>query len=591
MRDRPSGKRFVIVLVLVCMVSAGGYYWYRRSAAVARKAQSSGFAVGQVKMGDLEVSVNAQGSLAMSTERDVLSKSGGTVDTLSVAEGDRVAAGQTLARLSSSSLENQVEKLELDLQTLQNQLDDLLKPAAETVRRSELALEQAELDLQAKRLDQERLSVTSPISGTVQSVSVEAGDEVSSGKAVCTIQDDDSLALIVPLSQFQVNRVAVGNRVSVAFDSLKATGDYHLAGVISEVGQTAYMLGKTAVVDVTVALESSDGIMSGMTGVALFKLSTGTTVTVSGTVKALSSTTVTTKVAGEVATVDVEVGDRVFSGDVLFKLTSDSIDLAVQQAENAVEIARKSYESLTTKTEEDPQVRDLRLRVQQAQSNLDRAREDVQNLTIVSPVTGVVLSTSVNAGDTVNGYTKIATVAETGKMSVDISVDELDIVKTKLGQEATITVSALSGKEFRGKVVSISPKGVASSGVATFGVTIQVTDPTGLLSGMTADVTIVTENKTNVLLAPAEAIVTSNNKHTAIVVSPDGTKTATQVQVGSSNGTYTEILSGLKEGDSVVLASVSSNSQNGGMMFFGPGAAGGGNTPRGGTVTTIQKGP
>ncbi|MGE5579811.1 MAG: efflux RND transporter periplasmic adaptor subunit [Bacillota bacterium] len=591
MQQWATRKRLLIVAVLVCVVTASGYYWYRRSAAAATlKAQNSGFAIGQVKRGDLEVSVNAQGHLEMSTERDVLTKSGGTVDVLSVAEGDTVTAGQMIARLSNPSLENQVEKLEIDLETLQNQLNDLLNPARETVRKSELALEQAQLDLQAKRLDQERLSVTAPISGTVQSVSVETGDEVTRGEAVCTIQDDDSLALIAPLDQYQINRVAVGDKVSITFQSLKATGDYHRLGVISEIGQTATPSGKTSVVDVTVKLESTDGIMSGMTGVALFRLSTGTTVTSRGTVKALSSTTVTTKVAGEVASVGVEVGDRVSSGDVLFKLTSDSIDLAVLQAENAVEIARKSYESLTTKTEEDSQVRDLRLRVQQAQSNLDRAREDVENLTIVSPVTGVVLSTNVNAGDTVNGYTKIATVAEIGKMAVDISVDELDIVKVSLGQEATIAVSALPDKEFKGKVVSISPKGVASSGVATFAVTVLVTDPAGLLAGMTADVTIVTERKTDVLIAPAEAIVSKNNQHTAIVVSPDGTKTPTKVEIGSTDGTYTEILSGLKEGDSVVLASVSGNSQMGGMMFFGPG---GGNAPRGGPVTntTVQRRP
>lgn len=231
--------------------------WYRRSVAAAAKSQNAGYITGEVQRGDLEVSVDAQGTLAMSVERDVLTKSGGTVDTLAVVEGDEVAAGQVIARLSNSSLDSSVEKLELDLQTLENQLNDLLNPSSEDVTKASLALKQADLDLQAKTLDQENLSVAAPISGTILSVSANVGDDLAASKALCTLQDDNSLSLVVPLSQLRVNGVTVGDTVTITFDSLRSSGEYHRTGTAKEIGQTAYAAGSDTVVDITVSLPSS----------------------------------------------------------------------------------------------------------------------------------------------------------------------------------------------------------------------------------------------------------------------------------------------------------------------------------------------
>jgi HlyD family secretion protein len=202
--------------------------------------------------------------------------------------------------------------------------------------------------------------------------------------------------------------------------------------------------------------------------------------------------------------------------------------------------------------------------VAQAQATLDRADEDLRNSTIVSPMDGIVLSRDVEVGDAVSSIlvlgsqaTKVLTLGDVSDVYVLGKVDEADIGKVYLGQPARIVVESFKDKKFTGKVTKISPLGVEKDNVTTFEVRASIHNPGGeLRANMSANAEIILEEKKNVLLVPESAVVYDAKRKTSLEV-PDALNEKGRRQVaaklGISNGVKTELVSGLKEGDKVIL--------------------------------------
>jgi HlyD family secretion protein len=202
--------------------------------------------------------------------------------------------------------------------------------------------------------------------------------------------------------------------------------------------------------------------------------------------------------------------------------------------------------------------------VAQMQAALDSAEEDLRNATIVSPMDGLVLSRDVEVGDAVSSIlilgsqaTLVMTLGDVSEVYVKGKVDESDISKVYLGQPARIVVESLKDKKFEGKVTKISPLGVEKDNVTTFEVKVSIQNPTGeLKANMTANAEIILEEKHDVLQVPEAAVIYDKDRHTFIESPDPGAKTGKQkvaVKLGISNGVKTELISGLKEGQQVVL--------------------------------------
>jgi HlyD family secretion protein len=202
--------------------------------------------------------------------------------------------------------------------------------------------------------------------------------------------------------------------------------------------------------------------------------------------------------------------------------------------------------------------------VAQMQAALDSTEEDLRNSTIISPMDGLVLSRDVEVGDAVSSIlilgsqaTNIMTLGDVSEVYVKGKVDESDISKVYLGQRARIVVESLKDKKFEGKVTKISPMGVEKDNVTTFEVKVSIQNPTGeLKANMTANAEIILEEKHNVLQVPEAAVVYDKDRHTFIETPDPGAKTGRKklaVKLGISNGVKTELISGLKEGQQVVL--------------------------------------
>jgi HlyD family secretion protein len=239
---------------------------------------------------------------------------------------------------------------------------------------------------------------------------------------------------------------------------------------------------------------------------------------------------------------------------------------------SALEDAQRNYEmALNKQNVSKAQVTVLKAKIAQAQAqvaedqaNLKQLEEQLSYTDIVSPIDGVVLSRNVEMGDAVSSIlvlgssaTLVMTLGDTSQVYVKGKVDESDIGKVYLGQPARIKVESFKDKTFNGVVTKISPMGVEKDNVTTFEVRVSINNATGELKAeMTANAEIILEEHKNVLQIPEGAIIYDKDKKASVEIpdtsAKDGKKKMA-VNIGISNGAKTEVLSGLKEGDQVVL--------------------------------------
>src|SRR5277367_912349 len=239
---------------------------------------------------------------------------------------------------------------------------------------------------------------------------------------------------------------------------------------------------------------------------------------------------------------------------------------------SALDDAQKNYEmSLNKQNVAKAQLQVLQAKIGQAQGQVSQDRANLKQLeeqlgytTIESPLYGIVLSRDVEIGDAVSSIlvlgstaTLVMTLGDTSEVYVKGKVDESDIGKVYLGQPARIKVESFKDKTFTGKVTKISPMGVEKDNVTTFEVRVSIQNPGGELKAeMTANAEIILEEHKNVLQIPEGAILYDKDKKASVEVpdpkAKDG-KDKIAVNIGISNGAKTEVLSGLKEGQEVVL--------------------------------------
>lgn len=231
---------------------------------------------------------------------------------------------------------------------------------------------------------------------------------------------------------------------------------------------------------------------------------------------------------------------------------------AMDQAENR----RRAAESQLSIAK--ARVAEASANVAQAQAAVERAEEELANATIRAPIRGRILARDVEIGSPVSSIlnmgaaaTPVITMGDISHVFVRGRVDETEIGNVRLGQPARITVETFKDKIFYGKVTQISPMGVERDNVTNFEVRVSIENPGHeLKANMTANAEIVLEERLQSLIVP-EAAISYDAKRNASVDVRDASQRSGRrrvpIKVGISNGTRTQVLEGLKEGDRVVL--------------------------------------
>jgi HlyD family secretion protein len=210
-------------------------------------------------------------------------------------------------------------------------------------------------------------------------------------------------------------------------------------------------------------------------------------------------------------------------------------------------------------------LKQARAQVLQSQASLQQLEEQLSYTTITAPMDGVILSRDVEIGDAVSSIlvlgstaTLVMTEGDINQVYVQGKVDEADIAHVYMSQPARIKVESFRDRFFTGKVTKIAPLGVEKDNVTTFEVRVSIDNPGGeLKANMTANAEILLDEHKGVLTVPENAVSYDNQKNATVQIpdskQKDGYRTI-PVKVGLSNGSVTEIISGLKEGQQVVLS-------------------------------------
>ena len=296
------------------------------------------------------------------------------------------------------------------------------------------------------------------------------------------------------------------------------------------------------------------------------------------------------RISGRVEHLYANIGDYVRKGQVIAELEKADLEAAVEKAEAEVEVAEAKLrdararltlarlelerqqnlfkKGFTSREALDRAVKEkesaeaglnlARKQLEAARAALKVAQVKLSYATITAPISGVIASVSTQEGETVSAGLNaptFVTIIDLSKLQVDAYVDETDIGRVKVGQKAVFTVDAYPDREFRGVVTAIYPKAIIQDNVVNYDVVIDIKSPyKGLLRPeMTTSVTIYQKERKGVLMIPRKAIIREEGHTYVFVKGSDGSIRKRPVKTGISSGKFIEVVSGLHEGDTVVV--------------------------------------
>lgn len=301
----------------------------------------------------------------------------------------------------------------------------------------------------------------------------------------------------------------------------------------------------------------------------------------SGKVSSEQELSIVPKMPGKVSSVNVQVGDSVKAGTVLFTLDVSDLQKAVDMASIGVRTAEANYqrtkeqidlaktnlerqkqlyeagaiskaqlESFESQASDTP-LQLAQISWDQAKLSLQQAQEGLNNAIVTAPVEGTVASVGVKYGEMASNVQPSITLTQLNSLYVALNVPENIVNSLKLGQDASVTITSASSQAIKAKVSSIAPS--ADAKTMLYAVKVAVDNKEGMIKpGMFAKVELPTQTRANVLAVKSEAIVTKNGKTLVYTVENDAA-VEKEVTAGLDTGSLVEITKGLKPGDQVIV--------------------------------------
>lgn len=275
-----------------------------------------------------------------------------------------------------------------------------------------------------------------------------------------------------------------------------------------------------------------------------------TSISGTGSVEANSRETVTAGKSGTIATLSFKEGDKVKKGQVLatfedndnYEDQIESINKNIEKTKEQIADKQEEYkEAIGTENEAQmtdsimDEIDDLESTIEDYNDQLqdiyeDQAKEVKQ---VIAPIDGEVTASDVSVGDEVQSNTTIAEIVDYAHLEFVTSIDELDIPNVKVKQTAQITLSAITDHTIEATVSEIAKEGTSSNGSATYSVSLLLNDIDGVMVGMSGQADITTEQSTDAILVPVNAVVEFGGKS---YVRVPGTGSGTGTGTGAGTG-------------------------------------------------------
>ncbi len=303
----------------------------------------------------------------------------------------------------------------------------------------------------------------------------------------------------------------------------------------------------------------------------------------SGTIEVVNEADLSFSINGKIDEIYVKENDGVSESEVLARLDTAALELAVTQARATLVQAQATLEQAKATLEQafydldilerrhvsyeqqrilklqinavELQIKAAVTQVDAAEQTLEEALKQIDEAIIIAPFDGVVASVDADEGDTVSTVTTIFHLVDPSSMELNAEVDEIDIPDVKPRQRAIIEVDALPELQLEGWVTSIGLLPRVESGLVLYEVKIGFDVPkgAGLKIGMSATADIIIRQRSNVLLVPNRAITQDSQSNSVVKVMVGEQTEERPVVIGISDGLQTEIVSGLNEGETVVI--------------------------------------
>lgn len=474
-----------------------------------QSATAAGQATVPVTRGNLTAMVSGSGSVTAEQSLNLPFQTGGTVTEVLVTEGDTVKAGQPLAKLDDRQLQLQVASARSGLESAQARLMQAQKGNA---RLEDLAASEALLASAQANYDKISKGATASDLASAQAA-------VRSGQAAY-----DAAVKSAGTSNTQLES-AIATLQKTEANVRQAQANYDKVAGSPDIGRRPEALSlQTATIDYQQAKANYDSL----------------------------SQTTGTDAQSKIASAAAQLAQAKAS---LSKLTPTAEDLTVAKAN--LDQAKANYAKLTAKaTETDLQIQQAA--VTQAEQSLKQAQLNLENATLKAPFAGIIAQVNVVPGSSANTATAAFKLINRNPLHVDLRLSENDVAQVQLNQPVKLIIQSLGGWATDGKVSYIAPAADSINGVVTYAVRVSFPDNDPKVRvGMTADMDIVSAERANALLVPNTALLPKGTGQVVQVPATDAqgrptTPREVEVKTGLSDGTLTEILSGLSEGQQVI---------------------------------------
>jgi HlyD family secretion protein len=565
LRRKSRNKPIFWIAVAVVAVVAIGLVGTRLTQGRVRADTTT--EAGQVVttfVGNLSTDVSASGQVRSQNEAKLALTTPGQVQQVLVQVGQRVKAGDILIRLDSDGLERavqsaqqalaiqeaqlagllqepdqgQVAATEAAVASAQAQLDDLLAgPSQEELAQVQAALASAQAQLDdllagpsKEQLAQAKASVESAQAALV---AAKARYDALDDQLIGAQNDIHSAQLGKDRARDQYNQLIWNSPDRMVAESW---GPYSPQGAAVKMAQIDYDVAVARLHLAQIDVNDS-GVLSAQAQVAQAEANLAT-LTSKNTAQIASARARLAQAQADLASL---------TKDKTAQIASARAQLAQVEAQRQDLLAGPSDEQLAI----------ARAQVEKARIALEKAQYDLANATLVAPFDGLITQVYPQAGEWASG--PAVELVDVNSMEVVLDVDEVDIGAVEVGQPASVTFEPWPDRELQGQVVSISPQAKNNAGIVVYEVhlAVQASD-LPMRAGMTANANLVTANLENVLLVPNRAIIADRQAGKYYVYRVQGQETTrVEITIGLRDREYTQIKSGLQEGDKLLIPDAS----------------------------------
>lgn len=533
-------------------------------------AADSGEETAVASLGMLETYVEGSGTTAAKKREELGRDLKGTITKISVEVGDEVKKGDTLLTVNPTETRKELDAAQDELANAQRAVSDA---------QNEVSQAQNTLNAAQKKLN--RLNVTAPFTGKIipasdgegNSNEYRVGQQVSEGEVIGYMVDDSKMSLSLFFSSAYINQIKSGQSATVSIPAAMS----EVSGTVSSVEKSERVSAEgVKMFRVNISVPNQGALTKGMTATATVSAGSAGAVfpAESGTLEYGREEAVTAQVSGKISALNGIDYYSYKSGATIMRLTSDSAQDEVKNAQNAVNAARNGV------TSAQKQVKDK-------QDRITELKKLIENATVKSPIDGVVVSMNAVEDQEVSGTDALVVVADLSDIVVNAEVMSTDVGAVQVGQPATMTMYNNDGSQLTltGMVDSVALEPTQNSGdggqgsMPTFLAVIAIDPIEGqsIYSGMMVEYQITTASSMDCLMVPSRAIVNTENG-TAVFAKPltdengdeipfeetlpipEGTEgipadfVLVPVEIGIADSTNTEIYWGIEEGTTVFLA-------------------------------------